>query len=169
MSMSQSTKRPPKKPKRETEQLSRTQRYYRRHRQKILETNRRRRAEDPVYRAKVLAKDRRYALKRRCETIYGISVADYERMYAQQGGRCRICKRKPKRGLCVDHSHATRKVRGLLCHNCNCMIGFSGDDPVRLLTGSSYLRDFGCKGRLSGRARRRLRDLLISLSRSSSP
>jgi hypothetical protein len=160
MSMLQSTKRPSKKPKHESERLTRSGHYYRRYRQKILERNRRRRAEDPIYRAKVLAKDRRYALKKRCETIYGISLADYERMYAQQAGRCRICKRKPKRGLCVDHSHVTGKVRGLLCNNCNCMIGFSGDDPVRLLTGDSYLRGFGCKGRWSSRAERRLRDPL---------
>jgi hypothetical protein len=161
--MPQTTKRPPKKPSHEAEQLTSSQRHYRRHRQEILASKRRRRAEDPVYRAKVLARDRRAALKKRCETIYGISLADYERMYAQQGGRCRICKRKPKRGLCVDHSHVRRKVRRLLCHNCNCMIGFSGDNIVRLLAGAAYLHAFGYKGRSSSRSRLGLHDPPTSL------
>jgi Recombination endonuclease VII len=149
-------KRPTKKPQRAQKQLTRSQRYYRRHRQEILE-KRRRRLEDPVYRKKMLALGRRYALKKRCETIYGISLADYDRMYEQQGGRCRMCKRRPKpgRSLCIDHNHVTRKVRGLLCNNCNCLIGFSGDDPSVLMAGSSYLRALGCEGRLFNRMDRR--------------
>jgi Autographiviridae endonuclease VII len=90
--------------------------------------------------------DKRAVLKKRCEAIYGISLEDHDRMFAQQGGRCRICKRKSK--LFIDHCHVSGRVRGLLCNNCNCLIGFSGDDPSRLMAGSSYLHRFGCKGRL---------------------
>jgi hypothetical protein len=92
-----------------------------------------------TYRQKKLVQERRWALKKRCETIYGISLADYDRMYAQQGGRCKMCKRKPKRGLCVDHCHATGRVRGLLCHNCNSLLGLAGDDPSVLMAGRLYL------------------------------
>jgi hypothetical protein len=167
-------KRPTTKPQRAQKQLTGSQRYYRRHRQEILEKRRRRLVEDPVYRKKMLARGRRYALKKRCETLYGISLADYDRLYAQQGGRCRMCKRKPKpgRSLCVDHNHVTRKVRGLLCNNCNCLIGFSGDDPSVLMAGSSYLRALGCEGRLFSQRHRgasRQRAPITSPSRSSSP
>ena len=96
---------------------------------------------------------KRAALKKRCETLYGISLEDYDRMFTRQGGRCRICKRKSK--LFIDHCHVTRKVRGLLCNNCNCLIGFSGDNPSVLMAGSSYLFAFGGKGRLFSRMDRR--------------
>jgi hypothetical protein len=124
------------------------------HREELLAERRRRRKEDPAYRKKALARDRRYALKKRCAAL-GITLADHDRMYAQQQGRCRLCKRKPKRGLCIDHCHVTGKVRGLLCNNCNCLIGFSGDDPSVLMAGSSYLRASGREGRLFSQERRR--------------
>lgn len=61
---------------------------------------------------------------------YGLSVADYDAMVAQQGGLCAICNR-PERvtrsgkqiRLAVDHDHETGKVRGLLCMHCNQAIG----------------------------------------------
>ena len=43
----------------------------------------------------------------------------YERLLAEQGGRCAIrgCPRTPKtRRFHIDHDHATGQVRGLLCH-----------------------------------------------------
>lgn len=43
-------------------------------------------------------------------------------MLQEQKGLCIGCYRhisSLKRGLCVDHSHDTGKVRGLLCHDCN--------------------------------------------------
>jgi hypothetical protein len=63
---------------------------------------------------------------------YGITIADYEALYAHQGGVCAICRRKlrppnspytrgKKDGLRaeVDHNHHLRdkrkSVRGLLC------------------------------------------------------
>jgi len=59
---------------------------------------------------------RRSALKRR----YGITPEQYEMMLERQGGGCAICHRPPKhRRLDVDHDHATKVVRGLLCFTCN--------------------------------------------------
>ena len=43
----------------------------------------------------------------------------YERLLAEQGGRCAItgCARTPKtRRFHIDHDHRTGQVRGLLCH-----------------------------------------------------
>jgi hypothetical protein len=54
---------------------------------------------------------------------YGISLQEYERMFAEQRGVCCVCGR-PESGtpygvLEVEHSAKTRKVRGLVCHPCN--------------------------------------------------
>lgn len=54
---------------------------------------------------------RNYHLKRR----YGITEDDRERMLAQQGGLCAICRAVP--GAFVDHSHLTGEVGGILCFN----------------------------------------------------
>lgn len=72
---------------------------------------------------------------------YGIDVADYERMFAEQGGACYICGRAPegKRALDIDHCHTTGKVRGLLCSNHNRALGLLGDDPDLLIKSIEYL------------------------------
>lgn len=51
---------------------------------------------------------------------YGITPRQYARMLEMQGGRCAICRKRPKtRRLAVDHDHQTKRVRGLLCMRCN--------------------------------------------------
>jgi hypothetical protein len=71
---------------------------------------------------------------------YGVTQVGYDRMLAAQGGVCAICERAQERALNVDHCHATGKVRGLLCTNCNRMVGHAADDPARLEAAASYLR-----------------------------
>jgi hypothetical protein len=115
--------------------------------------------EDPTYLERRRADDRNRSRERR----YGISTTDYERMLAHQGGRCALCRRKreqtriPKRSLSVDHSHATGKIRGLLCNNCNVLLGFAGDDANTLVRGAIFLVRHGGK--------RPLRKLLDALNR----
>ena len=51
---------------------------------------------------------------------YGLSPAEYDRLLALQGGRCAICRGRPKsKRLATDHNHKTGAVRGLLCSRCN--------------------------------------------------
>lgn len=56
--------------------------------------------------------------------LYGISLAEYEQMLADQGRACALCKEPTDRTLHVDHCHETGKVRGLLCLPCNGMLAW---------------------------------------------
>lgn len=84
-----------------------------------------------------LAKDPEYFRRFKLQSMYGITVEQYDAMLAAQGGLCAIC-RKPEvrklRGrvarLVVDHCHATGKVRSLLCHRCNTAIGWLEPDAA---------------------------------------
>lgn len=67
--------------------------------------------------------------ERSYQKLYGISVSDYERMLASQGGKCAICGRdksgkKAWRSFSIDHCHSTGRVRGLLCTPCNVHLGW---------------------------------------------
>ena len=63
-----------------------------------------------------------------------------DRLIAQDGELCVICRRTDQ-PLYVDHSHATKKVRGLLCVNCNTGLGHLKDNPENLLCATEYLRE----------------------------
>lgn len=71
------------------------------------------------------------------KTRYGLTPECIEKMLEEQGGVCAICLLPPKR-QCVDHSHETGLVRGLLCHRCNILIG-GWDDPVWRESAMKYL------------------------------
>ena len=99
-------------------------------------------AENDEYRARRrLTGNKWYRREERLKQVYGLSLQDYEAMVAQQGGVCRVCKTKPARPLFVDHSHASGRVRGLLCHPCNAALGFMRDDPVIAAAAAEYLRE----------------------------
>ena len=79
---------------------------------------------------------------------YGITPAEYDAMFAAQGGACAICgdtemptdKRTGKPyDLAIDHDHTTGKVRALLCPSCNNGLGCFRDDTQRLQAAISYL------------------------------
>ena len=76
------------------------------------------------------------------KSTYGITIEDYDRMLAEQGGKCAICPRtNPVNGgrFHVDHDHNTGKIRGLLCSNCNTSIGLAQDNPEILISAAHYI------------------------------
>ncbi len=79
---------------------------------------------------------------RQRQRMLGISEAEYQVRFKEQGGKCAICHSpfngKYKR-LSVDHCHRSKKVRGLLCSNCNTALGLLKDNPTRLLRAIAYL------------------------------
>jgi hypothetical protein len=90
---------------------------------------------------------RRPEVKRRARDAYyrrthGITADDFDRMLAEQNGRCAICGRAPEReaAMHVDHDHLDGHVRGLLCLDCNQGIGKLREDPSILLRAVVYLR-----------------------------
>lgn len=56
---------------------------------------------------------------------YGLTIAEFDVLWAQCDGRCAICKNPETRArrLCLDHDHATGEVRGFLCSRCNMLLG----------------------------------------------
>jgi hypothetical protein len=147
--------------------LARCRAYQKAHRKEINEAKReyeaRKALEDPAYRERRREKNRKCARRTNYRVNYGITIDEYDRMLARQRGRCAICKRKqeetrtPQKRLGVDHSHATRKVRELLCQHCNLMLGFAGDDANALVRGAIYSLKHGGK--------RPLRKLVDELNR----
>ena len=81
-----------------------------------------------------------YRLKRK----YGISIDEYNIFLERQDNKCSMCECEfsdsLKRRLCVDHCHKTGKIRGLLCFNCNTVLGKVNDDVHILLNAVNYLK-----------------------------
>lgn len=77
---------------------------------------------------------------------YGLTREQYEAMLADQNDVCAICHNPQSDwitdALYVDHCHATKRVRGLLCAPCNSALGHMKDDPERLIRAAEYLRKF---------------------------
>lgn len=66
---------------------------------------------------------------------YGIDCEDWARMFNAQNGLCAGCSEGldfTSQGANVDHCHTTGKVRGLLCHPCNCTLGYALESVTRL-------------------------------------
>lgn len=80
-------------------------------------------------------------------TRYGVDADWYDRTLDEQGGVCAICKRDRPNGwgkYPVDHNHSTGAARGLLCNDCNSLIGFAGESVDVLLNAVEYLKKFAC-------------------------
>lgn len=70
---------------------------------------------------------------------YKISLADYQRLYKAQEGKCSICKTAHDT-LFVDHCHTSGAVRELLCNHCNTALGFLRDNPDAATSAAEYLK-----------------------------
>ena len=61
-------------------------------------------------------------------------------MHEMQGESCAICNGgTSKHFLAVDHDHRTGEVRGLLCANCNKVLGRFRDSVERFRRAAAYL------------------------------
>lgn len=77
---------------------------------------------------------------------FGMTVGDYDRMLLEQNGVCKICKLPQSRArntrpdrMCIDHCHSSDIIRGLLCSECNCLLGYAKDNTQTLLDAVEYI------------------------------
>ena len=79
---------------------------------------------------------------------YGITLSDAERIRNRQDGQCAICGvalpeileyKLVAAGMAVDHCHSSGMVRGLLCRNCNLLLGHAKDCTKILGNAINYL------------------------------
>lgn len=111
------------------------------HRQKYLEANRSKLAQKTAeYRKLNPDKVVETAFKMNLKKA-GLTLREFKQLLLEQKGRCAICRKRNRCGyrLCVDHSHSSGAVRGLLCHDCNRGIGLLGDSAARLKDAAKYL------------------------------
>lgn len=78
---------------------------------------------------------------------YGLTFEAFNELLVAQHGCCKICGLKlvpmggPQKNekAHIDHCHATGTVRGLLCGQCNIMLGAAKDRVEVLLAAAEYL------------------------------
>lgn len=88
---------------------------------------------------------RKYANLKKYFPKYGIEhiKSIYLMLLERQDNKCAICKVDAstlKKALFVDHDHTTNHVRGLLCHNCNIVLGMAKDSQNNLTEAVEYLK-----------------------------
>jgi hypothetical protein len=99
-------------------------------------------------------KRKKTAADRRNERVYGVTPEQHQAILEVQGGRCAICKvaTGASKRLATDHDHfcteghdpktgCQKCVRGLLCSNCNKIVGFFRDDPDAFARAVEYIRN----------------------------
>ena len=87
---------------------------------------------------------RRYSETRQCfagrlRQRYNVTLEWFDTQIQKQCGRCGVCNQillKPD----VDHNHKTGQARGLLCHQCNMLIGYLEKFSELLSSASEYLQ-----------------------------
>jgi hypothetical protein len=80
---------------------------------------------------------------------FGLEYDEYLKLLESQNNICAICKQPETKldyrtgnvlNLSIDHCHASGKIRGLLCMDCNRAIGMLNDDVSILESAISYLK-----------------------------
>lgn len=78
---------------------------------------------------------------------YGLSYDEYVRMIFNCEQKYEICGIKSKIqevdniNLFVDHNHVIKKIRGLLRHKCNSLLGYCGENIQNLKNAIIYLQE----------------------------
>lgn len=64
--------------------------------------------------------------------------------FKDHDGLCDICGKSPEHSsygvLCIDHCHDSNVFRGLLCSQCNSLLGYSYDNVDTLQSAIEYLQ-----------------------------
>lgn len=92
------------------------------------------------------------AAGQRVQRTYGLTPAEYDKLFEAQGRRCAICRRATgaTKRLAVDHDHQCCPgptscggcVRGLLCGPCNDVLAHARDQVDYFHRAARYLREW---------------------------
>jgi hypothetical protein len=91
-------------------------------------------------------KDKTIAKNHGLKKKYGITYEGFLQLGVKQNWKCPICGcvlDPNSRYTHVDHDHATGLIRGLLCNNCNCGLGYFRDNQISLKNAIEYLQKNG--------------------------
>lgn len=85
---------------------------------------------------------------------YRLTTKEFDQLLHSQGNKCKICAcpfeylseiwagdGRGRSRIQVDHCHTSGRVRGLLCPDCNKMLGNAKDRPEILEAGGAYLKE----------------------------
>lgn len=89
-----------------------------------------------------ILKDRRANANYRADDLkrnYGMTVEDWEQLFASQGCKCACCGGTETTHWATDHDQSTQHVRGILCNRCNLMLGWCGDQTDSVRTNTNAL------------------------------
>lgn len=73
---------------------------------------------------------------------YKITREEYE-LLIKNNSKCKICNREWSEDVrkSIDHNHQTNRIRGLLCLNCNTLLGHAHDNIETLKNAIKYLEE----------------------------
>ena len=81
----------------------------------------------------------------RLKYLYKLEPGQFEDFVYLQGNECAICLKEldltDRQKVHIDHCHETDEVRGILCVNCNLLLGLAEDNPFILAKAIAYLQD----------------------------
>ena len=94
-----------------------------------------------------LRHDKQEQRKNSLKRNYGIDYQVFQSIVIAQNNQCAICHTNldgSTKGLTphMDHCHATKKIRGVLCAQCNFALGHFKDNKKLLLSAVQYLEKY---------------------------
>jgi hypothetical protein len=95
-----------------------------------------------IYTEEELNKRKLIGKKRRLKAKYNLTLDEYNDLCRKQNNSCAICGTsfEKEQYNCVDHSHETGVIRGLLCLRCNWLLGHVKDQIVIFEKAIEYLK-----------------------------
>lgn len=98
-------------------------------------------------RCEELGKETMKALRRdyKLRGRYGMTLAEFDELFTSQGNKCASCGTDHPGSKYdawhVDHCHRSGRIRGILCHHCNVIVGMAQECPDNLNKIINYIHN----------------------------
>ncbi len=119
--------------------------------EKSLEVNRNWVKRNPEASKNYHRKNRTKRLEHTAKKLYNLDSLEYRSLFLKYQNKCAVCLNEETKidhrtgnikRLSIDHDHKTGKVRGLLCSNCNLLLGHSKENKNTLLKMIDYINEW---------------------------